>query len=79
MDSESWFSVTPERIAEHIAQRFAKLSSNHIIIDAFCGSGGNTIQFALIRGVVRVIAIDIDSSKVETTKHNAQICTFSQP
>ncbi len=72
LDSESWYSVTPERIAEHIAQRFAK-QSNYIIIDAFCGSGGNTIQFALIPGVVRVIAIDIDSSKVEMAKHNAQI------
>jgi trimethylguanosine synthase len=73
LDSESWYSVTPERIAEHIAQRFSKHSSNYIIIDAFCDSGGNTIQFALIPGVVRVIEIDIDSSKVEMAKHNAQI------
>ena len=39
---ESWFSVTPEKIAEHIAQR-CKCDT---IIDAFCGAGGNAIQFA---------------------------------
>ena len=39
---EGWFSVTPERIARHIAQR----CQCDIIVDAFCGIGGNTIQFA---------------------------------
>jgi len=40
--SEGWFSVTPERIARHIASR----CQCDLIIDAFCGVGGNTIQFA---------------------------------
>ena len=39
---EGWFSVTPEKIAEHIAER----CRCDTIIDAFCGVGGNTIQFA---------------------------------
>jgi len=39
---EGWFSVTPERIARHIASR----CQCDLIIDAFCGVGGNTIQFA---------------------------------
>jgi hypothetical protein len=39
---ESWFSVTPEKIAEHIAERCAC----DVIVDAFCGAGGNSIQFA---------------------------------
>jgi trimethylguanosine synthase len=34
--------VTPERIAEHIAER----CQCDVIIDAFCGIGGNAIQFA---------------------------------
>ena len=67
MDKESWFSVTPEVIAIHIAQR---LSCN-TIIDAFCGSGGNAIQFA--KTCKRVIAIDIDETKIEMAKHNATI------
>lgn len=41
---ESWFSVTPEKVAIHIAER----CKGDIIIDAFCGCGGNTIQFAKI-------------------------------
>lgn len=46
--SEGWFSVTPERIAEHIALRVQhSFSHSQLIIDAFCGVGGNAIQFAL--------------------------------
>lgn len=41
--AEGWYSVTPEKIAEHIARRCA----TDVIIDAFCGVGGNTIQFAM--------------------------------
>lgn len=48
---ESWFSVTPERIAEHIARRCCQQQSTFcegdVVIDAFCGAGGNAIQFAL--------------------------------
>jgi hypothetical protein len=39
---DSWFSVTPERIARHIADR----CRCDLIVDAFCGAGGNSIQFA---------------------------------
>lgn len=48
MVAEGWFSVTPERIAEHIAQRIHH-SRVHVdvVVDAFCGVGGNAIQFAL--------------------------------
>jgi len=41
---ESWFSVTPEKIAAHIAD---KCATEGVIVDAFCGCGGNTIQFAI--------------------------------
>lgn len=37
-----WYSVTPEKIAKHIAER----SACGIVVDGFCGAGGNTIQFA---------------------------------
>ena len=39
---DSWFSVTPEKIARHIAER----CRCDLIVDAFCGAGGNSIQFA---------------------------------
>lgn len=42
MDRESWFSVTPENVAWHIANKCIY----DVVLDAFCGAGGNTIQFA---------------------------------
>lgn len=40
---ESWFSVTPETVAKHHAERFKQFN---LIVDGFCGVGGNSIQFA---------------------------------
>ncbi|XP_014602044.1 PREDICTED: trimethylguanosine synthase isoform X1 [Polistes canadensis] len=67
LDRESWFSVTPEKVAEHIAAR-CKCDT---IIDAFCGAGGNAIQFAFT--CERVIAIDIDPTKIQLARNNARI------
>ncbi|KAF9921167.1 Trimethylguanosine synthase [Linnemannia zychae] len=67
MDEEGWYSVTPEKIAAHIAERCA----SDVIIDAFCGCGGNTIQFAMT--CHRVIAIDIDPVRLDCARHNAKI------
>lgn len=59
--------MTPEKVAEITAAR----CKCDLIIDAFCGVGGNTIQFAKV--CERVIAIDIDPKKIEMAKHNAAI------
>ncbi|KAF9999666.1 Trimethylguanosine synthase [Modicella reniformis] len=67
IDMEGWYSVTPEKIATHIAQRCA----SDVVIDAFCGVGGNTVQFALT--CHHVIAIDIDPVRLMCAKHNARI------
>ncbi|XP_021933862.1 uncharacterized protein LOC110836698 isoform X3 [Zootermopsis nevadensis] len=67
LDDESWFSVTPERIAEHIAER----CRCDIVVDAFCGAGGNSIQFAFT--CAHVIAIDIDPKKIALARHNADV------
>lgn len=67
LDREGWFSVTPEKIAEHIADR----CRCDLIVDAFCGVGGNTIQFAFT--CERVIAVDIDPVKIELARHNAEV------
>jgi trimethylguanosine synthase len=42
LDEEGWYSVTPERVAEQIAER----CRCDTILDAFCGVGGNAIAFA---------------------------------
>jgi trimethylguanosine synthase len=68
LDEESWFSVTPECLAIHVAKR---CSVCDVVVDAFCGSGGNTIQLAM--RCKQVIAIDIDPAKIEMARHNAAI------
>lgn len=67
MDDDSWFSVTPESIAEHIAQRMACRT----VVEGFCGVGGNAIQLAFY--CRNVIAIDIDPEKIKKARHNAAI------
>ncbi|GBC07833.1 hypothetical protein RclHR1_07710017 [Rhizophagus clarus] len=67
MDEEGWYSVTPEYLAEYLAKRCAC----DTIIDAMCGVGGNAIQFA--KTCKKVIAIDIDKTKLYCAKNNASI------
>ncbi|RIA91568.1 RNA cap guanine-N2 methyltransferase-domain-containing protein [Glomus cerebriforme] len=67
MDEEGWYSVTPEYLAEYLAKRCAC----DTIIDAMCGVGGNAIQFA--KTCKKVIAIDIDETKLYCAKNNASI------
>ncbi|CAM8998605.1 unnamed protein product [Rhodiola kirilowii] len=67
MDEEGWYSVTPEKIAEHHASR----CGTGVILDLFTGVGGNAIQFALRSELV--IAVDIDPIKIAYARHNAAI------
>lgn len=67
LDEESWFSVTPEAVAYRIAVQCA----SGLVLDAFCGAGGNAIQFAMT--CEHVVAIDIDPVKLTMAKHNAAI------
>lgn len=59
MDKEGWYSVTPEAIALHIAERVCC----DVLVDPFVGCGGNAVQFALVSHLV--FAIDIDPVKLE--------------
>ncbi|CAM0913156.1 unnamed protein product [Alopecurus aequalis] len=68
MDAEGWYSATPESIA---AAQAARASPACLVVDAFAGVGGNSIQFAA-RGCY-VVAVEIDSRKVELARHNARI------
>jgi len=62
-----WHEITPENVAVHIAKR---LHCN-IMVDALCGFGGNTIQFA--KYCDYVLSIDIESEKTLGARHNAEI------
>lgn len=65
LDDTGWYSITPYPIAAHIASR----CQCDTIIDAFCGVGGNAIEFA--RTCERVIAIDNDITRLRLARHNA--------
>uniref|UniRef100_A0ACD6A446 Uncharacterized protein n=1 Tax=Avena sativa TaxID=4498 RepID=A0ACD6A446_AVESA len=68
MDAEGWYSVTPEAVA---AAQAARATPGSLVVDAFSGVGGNSIQFAL-RGCY-VVVVEIDPRKVELARHNARI------
>lgn len=85
LDEEGWFSVTPERIANQIAER----CRCDTILDGFCGVGGNAIAFAQTcnRGasdiqdrpplhrsrILPVIALDVSPTRLALARHNAEI------
>ncbi|TVU12273.1 hypothetical protein EJB05_45908, partial [Eragrostis curvula] len=64
MDTEGWYSATPEAIA---ASQAARAAPGDLVIDAFAGCGGNSIQGCY------VIAVEIDPHKVELAAHNARV------
>ena len=49
----------------------AQRCQSDVIVDAFCGCGGNAIQFA--KTCRQVIAIDIDPMKIACARRNAKI------
>ncbi|KZT36864.1 S-adenosyl-L-methionine-dependent methyltransferase [Sistotremastrum suecicum HHB10207 ss-3] len=67
LDEEGWYSVTPEALAQQIAER----CRCDTILDAFCGVGGNAIAFA--QTCERVIAMDISPIRLALARHNAAI------
>ncbi|MES1921105.1 Trimethylguanosine synthase [Bonamia ostreae] len=67
MDYVSWYSVTPEFVAKRIAARMAC----NIVVDGFCGAGGNSIQFASTCDAV--YAIDNNENRLRCAKNNAAV------
>ena len=49
-----WYSVTPEELAKYIALAVTKPDS--VVVDAFCGSGGNVIQ---VKKEINIIIIQL--------------------
>jgi len=99
LDGEGWYSVTPEKIADHVAGRLGEIAASVmaeqaaralledpfamtscappgiIVLDAFCGCGGNSIAFAKLPPslVSLVVCVDIDRAKLRMAAHNAAI------
>ena len=72
MDLQGWYSVTPEPIASHLAQRVPP----GMLLDAFCGVGGNAIQFALAGHFV--VALDLSPQRLSLAQHNARLYSVAQ-
>jgi trimethylguanosine synthase len=80
LDPEGWYSVTPEVIAHHVAKRVANLamgSQSFILLDAFCGCGGNAIAFAQEEQLSLIVCADIDRTKLRKAAYNA--CLYEIP
>jgi hypothetical protein len=73
LDTESWYSVTPEKIAEYTARKMRDFNRNPelTVVDGFSGVGGNTIQFA--KHFDKVYSVEIDPAKAEMQKKNSEI------
>lgn len=59
------------KIAEHVTSAIP--DNRSIIVDAFCGIGGNAIAFARSGKFKRVYAIEKDEAALACAKHNAEI------
>jgi len=73
LDKESWYSITPEAIANHIAGRVGANREKLVVLDLFCGCGGNAIAFAQRDEVEIVICVDKDVEKLRKAAKNASI------
>ncbi|ODQ63678.1 S-adenosyl-L-methionine-dependent methyltransferase, partial [Nadsonia fulvescens var. elongata DSM 6958] len=72
LNEEQWFSVTPEAVAVSVAEYLYECQPDaQVIVDGFCGAGGNSIQFA--RLFPRVISIEIDPVTMACAKQNARV------
>lgn len=59
IDEDSWFSVTPEKVAEQIALNY----KGKVILEGCCGVGGNAIQFAKYGS--KCIAVDNQRERLD--------------
>lgn len=84
LDTEGWYSITPEVIADHVAYKLGSIAAsvaarNNLkerkicILEAFCGCGGNAVAFGKSPNIDLVVCIDIDRSKLRRAAHNAAV------
>eukprot|EP00816_Leptocylindrus_hargravesii_P002618 CAMPEP_0196809904 /NCGR_PEP_ID=MMETSP1362-20130617/9769_1 /TAXON_ID=163516 /ORGANISM="Leptocylindrus danicus, Strain CCMP1856" /LENGTH=413 /DNA_ID=CAMNT_0042184735 /DNA_START=63 /DNA_END=1307 /DNA_ORIENTATION=+ len=80
LDTEGWYSVTPEVISDHVAEKLARMAGGDeyrnkqvCILEAFCGCGGNAVSFGKCPSIDLTVCIDIDRSKLRKAAHNASI------
>ncbi|TLS26170.1 hypothetical protein PpBr36_05256 [Pyricularia pennisetigena] len=70
---DAWFGVTPEPVANQIAQDMTASAAKTTVVDLFAGAGGNAIAFALAGSFDRVVAIERDADTLACAQHNAEV------
>ena len=71
IDALGWVEVTPENFALEIAERVRRwIGKDNQILDVCAGLGGNTAAFA--RRGLKVLAVEIDDSRVKKAMHNCR-------
>ncbi len=70
LDDEGRRSLTPEVLALAIGRRAARAGCLQVV-DATCGSGGNSIGFA--RAGCTVTAVELDPQRAADARHNTEI------
>lgn len=74
MTDDAWFGVTPEPVANKIAEHVASApKTKSILIDAFAGAGGNAIAFARSGRWSQIFAVERDPKVLACAKHNAEV------
>lgn len=68
-DAGARASLTAEQFAEQQARKLG----GAVVVDGFCGAGGNAIAFARRSSCRMVIAVDIDASRLQMAKENARV------
>ncbi len=67
LDEEGRYSLTPELLAKEHAEMLAE---HAVVIDAFCGCGGDAIAFA--EAGMEVHAVELDPARLELAHQNAE-------
>ncbi|KAF2150011.1 RNA methylase [Myriangium duriaei CBS 260.36] len=75
LTDDAWFGVTPEPVANKIADHLSTSvpASVTTIIDCFAGAGGNTIALALSGRWKQIFAIERDATTLACAEHNARL------
>lgn len=77
LTKELWFSVTPESVSRFIANFLLKSleqgKEKVVLLDAFCGGGGNVIQFLKLSETAVVYGVDINKIHLDCTLNNCHV------
>eukprot|EP00967_Tisochrysis_lutea_P108917 scaffold168976_cov21-Tisochrysis_lutea.AAC.5 len=71
LDTEGWWSVTPEILATHQSSLCKRYSRGHVALDAMAGCAGNAIQ--LTKDFSVVYAVEISKRRADMARNNAEV------